>query len=223
MKTSSLDIDALLQDTWLQVISLRQGIQCAEGEGQRFWQRCVADIERNRQALISAGISEPSRQHIIYAQCALLDEAVKGRSVQDDAYFVWCNSPLQAHFFSTLDAGDQLYERMRNLLREPAPDSAVLTCFHRVLMLGFLGGYRSTEVPERQQLVDQLTARVAPFRFTPLSGVLTAAPSRHRLSFWLRAWPARLGLIGLGILFLWWGLDQLLVDLLARVLPQPMP
>lgn len=35
------DIDALLQDTWLQVISLRQGVTCAEGEGQAFWQRCA--------------------------------------------------------------------------------------------------------------------------------------------------------------------------------------
>ncbi|CNE76370.1 membrane protein [Yersinia pseudotuberculosis] len=40
------DIDALLQDTWLQVISLRQGMTCSEGEGQVFWQRCVDDIER---------------------------------------------------------------------------------------------------------------------------------------------------------------------------------
>ncbi|WP_016677397.1 DotU family type IV/VI secretion system protein, partial [Yersinia pestis] len=99
------DIDALLQDTWLQVISLRQGVTCAEGEGQAFWQRCVADIERVHQALKDAGHSEQSCQHIRYAQCALLDETVKGRGVQDDAYFVWCHSPLQAHFFNTLDAG----------------------------------------------------------------------------------------------------------------------
>ncbi|AJJ38926.1 hypothetical protein CH62_3681 [Yersinia pestis] len=92
------DIDALLQDTWLQVISLRQGVTCAEGEGQAFWQRCVADIERVHQALKDAGHSEQSCQHIRYAQCALLDETVKGRGVQDDAYFVWCHSPLQAHF-----------------------------------------------------------------------------------------------------------------------------
>lgn len=92
------DIDALLQDTWLQVISLRQGMTCSEGEGQVFWQRCVADIERVHQALKDAGHSEQSCQYIRYAQCALLDETVKGRGVQDDVYFVWCHSPLQAHF-----------------------------------------------------------------------------------------------------------------------------
>lgn len=84
-------------------------------------------------------------------------------------------------FFNTLDAGSQLYEQMRTVLREPAPDSAVLTCFHRVLMLGFLGGYHSVAVPEREQLVSQLTARVPAFSFSPSGGILATASSRNRL------------------------------------------
>ncbi|KFK91923.1 MULTISPECIES: type VI secretion system protein TssL, short form [unclassified Serratia (in: enterobacteria)] len=217
----SVDMDALLQGTWLQIISLRQGMVCEDGEGQAFWQRCVADIEHIQKALIEAGVSEPSCQHILYAQCALLDETVKGRSVQDDAYFVWSHSPLQAHFFNTLDAGHQLYERIRSVLREPAPDSAVLTCFHRVLMLGFLGGYRSLTVPEREQLVDQLSVRVPPFSVAPSQPVLAVAAPRYRLGRWLRYWPVRLVLAGLIVASLWWGLDHALSDLLPTLLPGP--
>ncbi|WP_145598732.1 type VI secretion system protein TssL, short form [Yersinia alsatica] len=216
------NIDALLQDTWLQVISLRQGVIYSEGEGQAFWQRCVTDIERVHQGLKDAGHSEQSCEHIRYAQCALLDETVKGRGVQDDAYFVWCHSPLQAHFFNTLDAGNQLYERMRTVLSEPAPDSAVLTCFHRVLMLGFLGGYRSVAVPEREQLVSQLTARVPAFSFLPSRGILATASSHNRLGVWLRYWPVRLGLAALMVALLWWGLDSWLSGLLPTLLPGPM-
>ncbi|SUP90247.1 membrane protein [Yersinia pseudotuberculosis] len=96
----------------------------------------MADIERVHQALKDTGHSEQSCQHIRYAQCALLDETVKGRGVQDDAYFVWCHSPLQAHFFNTLDAGSQLYERMRAVLREPAPDRAGTDLFSPGINVG---------------------------------------------------------------------------------------
>ena len=219
IQTESVDIDALLADTWLQVISLRQGMICPEGEGRMFWQRCVADIERVQQALKEADVSEQSCQHIMYAQCAVLDETVKGRSVQDDAYYVWCNSPLQAHFFNTLDAGSQLYERMRSVLHEPAPDIAVMTCFHRVLMLGFQGSYSSLAATEREQLVDQLSARVPVFSFAPSRPVLAIATSRSRLSVWLRYWPVRLGLAFVIVAGLWWGLDHWLSGLLSTLLP----
>lgn len=53
---------------------------------------------------------------------ALLDEAVKGRGVEDEACLQWYDIPLQGHFLGTMDAGDTLCERMRDVLREPAPN-----------------------------------------------------------------------------------------------------
>jgi type VI secretion system protein ImpK len=47
---ASIDIDALLQDTWLQVISLRHGPQFP-GEGRVLWERCIADVERVQREL----------------------------------------------------------------------------------------------------------------------------------------------------------------------------
>jgi type VI secretion system protein ImpK len=57
--------------------------------------------------------------------------------VEDDACVQWYDIPLQGHFLGTMDAGDTLCDRMRDVLREPAPDHAVVTCFQRVMMLGF--------------------------------------------------------------------------------------
>jgi type VI secretion system protein ImpK len=54
---------------------------------------------------------------------------------EDDACVWWYDIPLQGHF-GTMDAGDTLCDRMRDVLREPAPDHAVVTCFQRVMMLG---------------------------------------------------------------------------------------
>ncbi|UHM93425.1 type VI secretion system protein TssL, short form [Rahnella victoriana] len=215
----SVDIDLLLANTWLQVISLRQGMTCPDGEGEAFWKRCVEDIEHVQKVLKDADVSEQNCQHIMYAQCAVLDETVKGRKVQDDAYYVWCNVPLQTHFFNTLDAGSQLYEQIRAVLREPAPDICVLTCFHRVLMLAFLGGYSSLTDTRREQLVEQLSLLVPAFSFTPSRPVLAISSSGNRLGAWLRYWPVRLGLAGLVVALLWCGLDHWLSGLLTTLLP----
>jgi type VI secretion system protein ImpK len=118
---ASIDIDALLQNTWLQVISLRHGPQFRDEEGYTLWQRCIADVERVQHELKASGLDDASCQHILTAQCALLDEAVKGRGVEDEACLQWYDIPLQGHFLGTMDAGDTLCERMRDVLREPAP------------------------------------------------------------------------------------------------------
>ena len=116
-----IDIDALLQDTWLQVISLRHGPTFQDGEGRTLWERCIADVEHVQRELKASELDEVSCQHILTAQCALLDEAVKGRGVEDDACVQWYDIPLQGHFLGTMDAGDTLCDRMRDVLREPAP------------------------------------------------------------------------------------------------------
>lgn len=214
------DIDALLQNTWLQVISLRHGPEFQEGEGRVLWERCVAEVEQVQQALKEAGYSEANRQHILYAQCALIDEVVKGRGVQDDACVQWYDVPLQGHFLGTLEAGDALCNRMREVLHEPAPDSAVLTCFHRVMMLGFLGGYRQLDDPARRQLVKALSEQVAPFSYPQSASLLaTARGGRSRLGRWLTSWPAWMGLSVLALAALWWGLDHWLSQILATLLP----
>ncbi|HDJ1437840.1 TPA: type VI secretion system protein TssL, short form [Serratia rubidaea] len=213
------DIDALLQNSWLQVISLRHGPAFNDGDGRVLWERCVADVEQVQQALREAGCDEASRRHILYAQCALIDEAVKGRGVQDDACVQWYDMPLQGHFLGTIDAGDTLCDRMRDVLREPAPDSAVLTCFHRVMLLGFLGGYRSLNDPEREKLLQALHDRVPPFGYPQTAPVLAGVKGGRRMSDWFAAWPVRIGCALLALAVLWWGLDHWLDTLLATLLP----
>jgi type VI secretion system protein ImpK len=220
MSTTSqtIDIDALLQDTWLQVISLRHDPNFADGEGLALWQRCVNDAERVQLALRDAGVSRESRHDILLAQCALLDEAVKGRGVQDDACVQWYHMPLQGHFLQTMDAGETLCDRMQQVLAQPEADAMVLTCFHRVMMLGFLGGYGSADAPARQQLVSALTKRVPAFMRSVDAPLLSRAHNGLRTG-WLSSWPARLGLTALLLAALWWGLNHWLDHLIATLLP----
>lgn len=213
------DIDALLQNTWLQVISLRHGPLFTDGEGRALWTRCVADVERVQQALKAAGMDEAGCRNILYAQCSLLDEAVKGRGVEDDACVQWYDVPLQGHFLGTLDAGDVLCNRMRDVLRELAPDRAVLTCFHRVMLLGFLGGYRSLNDPEREKLVNALSQHVPPFSVPQSHPVLAGAKTGRGIGRWFSCWPVRIGLSVIVLAALWWALDHWLDQVLAALLP----
>lgn len=214
-----IDIDALLQDTWLQVISLRHGPTFLEGEGRTLWERCINDVERVQCELKASGLDETSCQHILTAQCALLDEAVKGRGVEDDACIQWYHIPLQGHFLGTMDAGDTLCDRMRNVLREAAPDHAVVTCFQRVMMLGFLGSYRSLNDPERQKLVSVLSEHAAPLGHPQTHPVLAESRTgRGIVDGWLASWPVRIGLSVLVIAALWWGLDRWLDQMLLNLL-----
>ena len=64
---ASIDIDALLQNTWLQVISLRHGPQFRDEEGYTLWQRCIADVERVQHELKASGLDDASCQHILTA------------------------------------------------------------------------------------------------------------------------------------------------------------
>lgn len=210
-----IDIDDLLQDTWLLVVQLRQGVPVEHG--QTLWQHCTKNIERTEQTLKEAGMHQSAIDHIRYAQCALLDETVLGRP-QDDGYSVWHAMPLQAHFFQTLQAGELLYQRMREVLREPAPNMAVLTCFHRVLMLGFRGVYGENDTPERQQLVAELSQRVAPLDVDQSAPLLVnaAASRRYRWlhSRWVHVVAAVVILAGV-----WWGFHSYLTTLVTTLLP----
>ncbi|WP_036774502.1 type VI secretion system protein TssL, short form [Photorhabdus australis] len=201
------DIDALLQNSYLLVTALCQNVPVKQGD--TIWQHCTGEIERVRQELHDAGVSESAIEHISYAQCALLDETILKRA-KDAGYTAWRAASLQAYFFDTAEAGNQLYERIRTVLQEPAPDKAVLTCFHRVLMLGFEGDGREETPQVREQLITCLNEQVIPFGSVQSSSLLNCA---SRFGDWRYAVARRLVVTVAVLAGVWWGLNQYLATL----------
>ncbi len=213
-----INLDALLADIWLTVTALRHGAKLTEGEGDTLWQRCVDNLEQSQSTLEHYEVSESSRQHILYALCALLDETAKGREGEDDACIVWYDRPLEVKYFGTMTAGDTLYERMRLVLREAAPDPLVLICFQRVLMLGFKGRAVSQTDPARDRLLQALTGRAPAFDVAQHQPILATVPTGSGLREWLRHWPVCIGLAAILVAGLWLGLDRWLDRLVATLL-----
>ncbi|VVN67766.1 type VI secretion system protein TssL, short form [Pseudomonas fluorescens] len=213
---TATDVDALLQDSYLLVVELHQGASAQNAE--QLWDRCAGQIEFVRQMLEQAGLSQRSIDHISHAQCALLDETVLS-CAKPDAHANWAREPLQAKFFNRHQAGEFLYEDMREVLREPAPDPQVLTAFHRVLMLGFRGRYRELNDPAREQLLTALNEHVAPMALR--LGIKTQASGAHRIGRLrgLRSPLPHVLAVGLLLVAVWWGLDRLLGGLITTLLP----
>ncbi|MCC8367808.1 type VI secretion system protein TssL, short form [Xenorhabdus sp. PB61.4] len=211
----AVTIDTLFADTWLMVCQLRNGVSIENGKA--LYRRACEQIDKTRESLEQAGFSKSAVEHMSYAQCALLDESVMNRGVQDEGYIQWLQSPLQTKYFNTLEAGDKLWDRIRTVLHEPAPDPAVLICFHRVVTLGFSGKYQTPENDHREDVLTALTRQVPPYALVA-SQPRVVQPARYfsrRRMYWI-GWLT--GVIALGTL--WWGLSASLQQLAHQLFNQ---
>ncbi|EOH3200270.1 DotU family type IV/VI secretion system protein [Klebsiella pneumoniae] len=131
-----------------------------------------------------------------------------------------CGQPVtdgEALFFSTLNAGEELWERIRQLLREPTADAAVLTCFYRTLQLGFVGQYRAEDDERREDVAQALGARVPPFSMTQEAPVVVRASRLRsgRRMYWC-GWVA--GIVALAAL--WLTFSSVLSQMVAQIAGQ---
>lgn len=223
--TNDINIDKLMADTWLTVSMLKYATCITDG--RQLYRNCVAQVESVRAALKEAGIDDESIAHVSYAQCALLDETVLNRAPGDaksgddtvSAQAEWRSVPLQARFFGSLRAGEALWDRVAEVLRQPAPRQEVLTCYQRVLSLGFQGVYGTGAANPalRQQALDALNERVSPLD-AELSLVVSKARLRHFRWFRSAWFWAGVALIVTGLV--WWGGHLWLQSLLAAQLTE---
>ncbi|KLQ28923.1 DotU family type IV/VI secretion system protein [Enterobacter bugandensis] len=219
---NDIDIDELMAETWLTVTLLKQGATTPDGDV--LYDTCCKHVESVREALDRAGYDEASIGHISYAQCALLDEVVMSRKPGESSdveagQAAWRKAPLQARHFGSLYAGEALWDRIAEVLRQPAPNMAVLTCYHRVIALGFRGLYSMSSVSQsqREEVIKALAERVPPLD----AGIslVVRRTGKHRSSllrsvwFWIAAVVVVTGIV-------WWGGHLWLQALLSGQLPE---
>ncbi|NMP29886.1 DotU family type IV/VI secretion system protein [Rahnella sp. SAP-1] len=208
-------IEQLLYPTWLWVGQLRNGWQIGDSHG--FYRKTCELIEHTQSGLGKLGLADSDIEHIVYAQCALLDSTVMNRKSQDIGYQEWLNTPLQVKFFKTLGAGENLWQRIRGVLREPSANPYVLACFHRVLLLGFSGQYREEDAPDRAAVIKDLALRVPPYSLSLDAPNIVQTVGR-KAPHWMSSLTWR-GLLAAGILLmLWWSLDHQLQSLMQQLL-----
>jgi type IV / VI secretion system protein, DotU family len=194
-ENTTCGIDRLFWPGWLMVSQLRNGQEIKDGKA--LYRRTCEWLEGWRSQLEEQGMPQTSVDHMLYTLCALFDESVMNREKQDDGYLTWLANPLQAKYFNTLNAGEELWERIRTVLQEPSPDSAVLTCFSRALTLGFVGRYRQQADERREDVVRNLNQRVPPFTLMEEAPIIARAGRlRSGRRFYWFSWIAGIVMLG---------------------------
>ncbi|EOC0416800.1 DotU family type IV/VI secretion system protein [Cronobacter malonaticus] len=131
---ASVYIDTLLQDTYMFVMDIHH--QPALVRDEALYHRAVKLVETVRETLKARKERDDFIHHVIYAQCAMMDDAVLNSASSEDNY-VWLRNPLQALFIGQMRAGEVMPERLRALLREAAPDPRLLVLYQRLYGMGY--------------------------------------------------------------------------------------
>ena len=147
-------IDELLRDSILVVVELKAKAKIPSGH--KLYEHCKEQIKNVRDALYNAQYKQDVIDDISYALCALLDETVllyQKDNPSDQGYDEWLGEPLQVIYFNTNNAGYDLFEKIRGRLKDEKKEEIVLSCFDRVLGLGFQGCYLGKAQMEREHLI----------------------------------------------------------------------
>ncbi|MGP8939911.1 type VI secretion system protein TssL, short form [Enterobacter soli] len=205
--------EQILYPGWLMVSQIRNEQTAPEGDA--LYRRACQLVPQMRRQFDEAEFSESSREQMLFALCALLDESVLRRGNSGDAYSCWHANPLQVHLFSRHDAGKAIWEDIRTQLKSPTPDMAVMSCLYRPLQLGFVGQYRAQEHERREDVVRALAERVPPFTLSQESPVVVRPSVLRggRWWYWL-SWSA--GIVALAAM--WFVCSSLLDGQVAQIL-----
>lgn len=214
-----LDVDMIFATSWLAVSQLRNGVKIEDGPA--LYHKACQHIDHARQQLEGSKASPESIEQMLYALCALWDESVMNRGVQDDGYHQWLKSPLQIRYFNTLEAGEKLWERIHVELARAVPDIALLTCFHRVLLLGFGERFKEQSADYKgrqfkQEILTALERQVPAFTLNERLPLVIRRSSTKTTQWEVRAWW--LGAI-VFLVLMRWALDASLQNDIQRWLP----
>lgn len=159
-------------------------------------------------------VKGPDHEKYLWTNASFAFAANMVKSFIDEGQVAWRKAPLQARFFGSLQAGEALWDLIAEVLCQPAPNMAVLTCYHRVIALGFQGLFSLNAVSQtqRDEVVKALSERVAP-PDANLSLVVHRL-GKHRWSLMRSVWFwIALAVITTGVL--WWGGHLWLQSLLS--------
>ena len=218
-RVTGTGIRDLLRDTALLVSMLTQGGNTESVKDLR--QQCAERVAAFAEALEQRGFAADVREDAQYAQCGLLDETVlRCQSIEDRSS--WEAQPLQVERFGKLDAGDHVFDRLAERMREASPNVDLLECYAAILGLGFMGRYARDGEAKRAALMATLNARLDSLR-PAVTRVFIAERTGPRIADWLyRLSPwgiAGLGCVAAALVYLFWGqaLNEQLAHLVSSV------
>lgn len=216
----------LLSNTALLVTTLAPGGRTRDADELR--EHCGQLINQFSTALQQRGYPDDVRNEALIAQCGLLDE-VALRHLPLDVRSEWAGKPLQVERFDLHDAGERVFDRLEERMRETPPQTDLLECYSAILGCGFVGRYARDALEgeaKRAALIDSLDARLNKLRPSSDRPFITDRAGL-RLSDWfyrLSPWAiAGFACIAAAIVWGAWatGLDMQVAQLVSAKVARP--
>lgn len=211
----------LLRDTALLVTTLSQDGKTESVTALR--QRCQQLMSGFSAALEQRGVAADVKEDALYAQCGLLDEAVlRALPMADKPQ--WDAQPLQVERFGKHDAGERVFERLTERMREAVPNADLLEGYAAILGLGFMGRYAREDQAQRVALMASLDAQLEKLRPAATRTFIVDRRGRRLADWFYRLSPwaiAGLGCVAAALVYLIW--RQALDLQLAHLMPSPLP
>jgi type VI secretion system protein ImpK len=144
------------------VVQLRAAEPAALPPPEKLHASLKGFVEQMLRKAQDQGFSSQDAQDLAYPVVALVDEVAltKGEAIRQH----WQHSPLQMHFFQESVAGENFFEKLKEL-RSDAQRHEILHAYYLCLALGFAGKYRvrGGEL-ELVTLVDSIAKEVSRYR-----------------------------------------------------------
>jgi type VI secretion system protein ImpK len=195
-------------------------------------QRIFLHVRQQLMAAFSAALEQRDvladvKEDALHAQCGLLDEAVL-RALPADDKPQWEAHPLQVERFGKHDAGDRVFERLTERMREALPNAELLQCYASILGLGFMGRYAREGQAQRVTLMASLDAQLEKLRPATLPAFIANRRGRRLADWFYRLSPwaiAGLGCVAAALVYLIWNrtLDLQIAHLIALLSSSSLP
>lgn len=219
MSSSSFSsLQTLLRPTLLLVTLLSQ--QASASAVHMLRARGAGLVEQLQQDLLDAGYDDATVSEATFAQCALLDDAVR-RHLAPSQRAEWDREWLQARFFGARDAQGVVLQRIEAAANGLSASLEMTVMYRMMLGLGFAQG--AIDATYRQQLMAMLAPSTKPALSTTVSPILppafadqAEASTTTKGNVW-----ARTAIVAACLVALWAGLS-LHITRLTHHTPQPV-
>ncbi|KEY56973.1 DotU/TssL family secretion system protein [Serratia sp. DD3] len=178
-------LDALLLDTWLLALTISHGQSVTVD--QQLHRQCMERVQQVQDKLTAANAPASVIDEIRFAHCVFLDETIMNQPDTDVS--VWLElTPLQGHFLGHTNGGDLFYQHIEALLQAPSPSVALVSCYHRMLLLGYKGKYHTEDHRERMSFIRQLEKLLPQTTGTHDPNSIVISRGKREIPLWRSPW-----------------------------------
>ncbi|MBT8400656.1 MAG: type IVB secretion system protein IcmH/DotU [Rhodothermia bacterium] len=116
-------------------------------------------LERAERQARRGGVPAEHVESAKFAVVAFIDETILSSdwAMKD----VWLAKPLQLEFFDRFDAGEEFFERLEELRKDPGINAEMIETYFLCMALGFKGRYQFLEQEKLRSIIEDVHADLA--------------------------------------------------------------